>query len=312
MKLRITVDIFSGLPNPSWVLEDADQVAALLERFDATPVAFTEPGAVPVRLGLRAVHVERLDTDAAAAARGPGLPVLIVAPGAGADADAAARLAEDLVNTAPAGPRTAAAATGRLSSELQDHIIDEIRQWRAAPGGGQPRSSGSRPGPAAPGAVALGQIICPYDTVAFAPAFWNDPAHILRNNCYNYASNIRNDTFAQPGRAHGYTIPAACTGLQVATGALADGYRADGNCQPPTATNRWVVAMVTGTFPGGKRDFHWYRRQTEGFWGHKPGTSAAVNVDNSGHVINNPETCDRGVYTEWNGYYLSSNAVTIG
>jgi len=28
-------------------------------------------------------------------------------------------------------------------------------------------------------------------------------------------------------------------------------------------------------------------------------------------VINDPEHCDRGNYTEWGGYYLSSNAVEI-
>jgi hypothetical protein len=311
MKLRITVDIFSGRPNPSWDLDDADQVAELLARFEATPAAFTEPGSVPSKLGLRAVRVERLsDRPADDAAQATGLPdLLIVAPGTRADTAAAARLAEDLVKTAPAG--ATAELPQQLSPELQDYIVGEIRQWPAAPGGGdQQRSSDSTPGPA-PGPSRLGVIVCAFDTATWSPASWNDPTHILRNNCYNYASNIRSDTFAQPGRDHGYIIPATCTGPQVAGGALADGYRADGNCQPATATNRWVVAMVTGTFPDGTRDYHWYRRQTEGFWGHKPGETSAVNVDNSGHVITDPETCDRGSYTEWNGYYLSSNLVTI-
>jgi hypothetical protein len=313
MKLRITVDIFSGRPNPSWVLEDADQVAELLERFEAAPAAFTEPGSVPSKLGLRAVRVERLSDHPDDAAQAPSLPdLLIVAPATRADTAAAAQLAEDLVKTAPAShPLATADAPQQLTQELQDHIIGEIRRWPTAPGGEQQRSSGSGPGPIAPGAGGLGDIVCPYDTAAFAPGDWNDPVHILRNNCYNYASNLRNDTFAQPGHAHGYTIPVTCTGPDVATGALRDGYRADGTCQPATATNRWVVAMVTGTFPDGTRDFHWYRRQTEGFWGHKPGESAAVNLDNSGRVITDPETCDRGFYTEWNGYYLSSNLVTI-
>jgi len=242
MKLRITIDIFSGLPNPSWVLGDAKQVADLLERLEASPSASTSPHEVPSKLGLRAVHVERLDDRPPAAAQGPGL--WVVAPGTAADPAAAAQLAEDLVNTAPAGPLATADTLLQLPPELQEYVIGEIRQWPTNPGSDQ-RSSGSGP-LIAPPAPELGQIICPYDTVTFAPASWNDRAHILLNNCYNYASNIRNDTFAQPGWKHGYRIPPACTLDQVAQGARADGYRADGNCQPPTATNRWLVALVAG------------------------------------------------------------------
>ena len=49
-------------------------------------------------------------------------------------------------------------------------------------------------------------------------------------------------------------------------------------------------------------DFHWYRKNAEGFWSHKPGGTAVRNIDNSGVIIHDPETCDRGGYTEFCGY----------
>src|SRR5439155_2191799 len=37
----------------------------------------------------------------------------------------------------------------------------------------------------------------------YEPAWWNVPARQPYNNCYNYATNYRTNTFAQPGRAAG-------------------------------------------------------------------------------------------------------------
>ena len=53
-----------------------------------------------------------------------------------------------------------------------------------------------------------------------------------------------------------------------------------------------VVALVIR--PG--RDFHWYRQDQNGNWSHKPGSTAATNLDNSGNVITDPRTADTGNY----------------
>ena len=58
-------------------------------------------------------------------------------------------------------------------------------------------------------------------------------------------------------------------------------------------------------------DYHWYRHQRGGFWGHKPGSTAARNVDNSNVVIANPETCTRGGYTDFCGYFYAGRSVVI-
>jgi hypothetical protein len=90
----------------------------------------------------------------------------------------------------------------------------------------------------------------------------------------------------------------------VTKAALADGCHRRFDCFPDQEAPRRLVALVVA--PG--FDYHWYRIHTkaEGFWGHKPGGTAARNVDNSGRVIWNPETCDRGPYTEFCGYFYTS------
>ena len=129
----------------------------------------------------------------------------------------------------------------------------------------------------------------------YEPAWWNDAGQKqFGNNCYNYSTNYRTDTFAQPGLAAGaeYT---ALTCASVRPAAIADDLIA-----APTANNRCpkeghLVALVIA--PG--FDFHWYRKGRNGYWTHKPGGTPATNVDNSGHLIPDPRTADRGPYVNF-------------
>ena len=43
----------------------------------------------------------------------------------------------------------------------------------------------------------------------------------------------------------------------------------------------------------------------------QPGGTAARNVDNSNNLITNPETADRGPYTEFHGYFYAGKSVII-
>ena len=52
-----------------------------------------------------------------------------------------------------------------------------------------------------------------------------------------------------------------------------------------------------------QHDYHWYRQNSDGTWSHKPGTTAVRRTDNSGNHIIDPETCDRGLYTNFLGFY---------
>ena len=65
-----------------------------------------------------------------------------------------------------------------------------------------------------------------------------------------------------------------------------------------------IVALVVAEEPGFK-DYHWYRRDSNGMWSHKPGSTPARNTDNSGLLISSPETCDRRPYRIFCGYFHS-------
>jgi hypothetical protein len=147
---------------------------------------------------------------------------------------------------------------------------------------------------------------CAYEVSRFNPGFWNAATVVGRNNCYNYARNWRTDTFAQPGRAHGAQASAMeCP--DVTQAALADGLKHRCDCLPDSEYPRRLMALVVA--PGG--DYHWYRRQEGGFWGHKPGHTPARNTDNNGALVVNPETAARGWYTDFCGYFYAGRSVVI-
>jgi hypothetical protein len=141
---------------------------------------------------------------------------------------------------------------------------------------------------------------CPCAPV-YEPAWWNDAAtggtRQFHNNCYNYACNYRTDTYAQPGRAGG-TPPSSITCPGVKPAVLSDALV---NYSPNPSTGLKcpgkgnLVAIVI--WPNW--DFHCYRLGNNGFWSHKPGSNPVTNLDNSGKVITDPRTCDRGRYTDF-------------
>lgn len=137
----------------------------------------------------------------------------------------------------------------------------------------------------------------------YSPAYWNDGGTIqYNNNCYNYGNNKKTDTFAQPGRAAGIILswPTDMNCTAVENGAVADGVEvlpASGVCPDDKDKVGLVVA------PGW--DYHWYRLDCGGMWSHKPGSTQATNLDNSGNPIASPETADRGAYTDFCGYFCS-------
>ncbi len=129
----------------------------------------------------------------------------------------------------------------------------------------------------------------------YEPAWWNDGGQKQgNNNCYNYATNYRSDTFAQPGQASG-AMYTQLTCASVRPGAIADGL-----INSPRANNKCpkeghLVALVI--WPG--VDFHWYRKGRNGHWSHKPGSTPVTNLDNSNNLISDPRTADRGGYTSF-------------
>jgi len=52
------------------------------------------------------------------------------------------------------------------------------------------------------------------------------------------------------------------------------------------------------------RDYHWYRQNNDGTWSHKCGTYEVKNTDEVDKVIINPEECNRGIYTNFAGFFI--------
>jgi len=131
---------------------------------------------------------------------------------------------------------------------------------------------------------------------AYEPLWWGDANwNVMElNNCYNYATNYRTETFAQPGKAHNAMYDFFdCQSLKQAAVAdkLIDFPRLDNNCP----TKGHLVALVID--PGW--DYHWYRKDNTGYWSHKLGSSPAIHFDNSGNLIADPRDANRGNYTNF-------------
>lgn len=120
------------------------------------------------------------------------------------------------------------------------------------------------------------------------------------------------NTFAQPGRAAGAeAVWPSC--YHVHNAAVADGL------EPISDYPSYVMGFKTGVAlvvdPGSSTrnpDYHWYRLDGDGTWSHKPGQTAATNRDNSGNVITDPRTANRGNYSIFCGFYMLWNDIAEG
>jgi hypothetical protein len=283
MALRITVDVFSGRPNP--VIKLDDQAAAeVLERLrPAGRLQKREAVAPPESiLGYRGLILEQVGK------RAERLPERFrVVDGKLFGRRLAHRTADPNVEDFICG------STGPLRLvPLEDRVLALLREqierrreidWTKWP-------------PKKPNWPVRVRCRC---APLYEPDWWNDAAaggtKQDNNNCYNYATNYRTDTFAQPGLASGqmYPLPFSCAGVRPAAirDDLIDNPGADNRCPE----EGHLVALVVG--PG--FDFHWYRKGRNGLWTHKPGGDPVTNLDNSGALISDPRTADRGAYTDF-------------
>lgn len=303
--LRIEVDLFSGRPNPVWIVTEERDVKAILDACQSGRKAIAKPGKGFSGLGLREVRVETLADEGS---RIRGIPArFALASTAAADPKLSAELAARAVETMPlrSDIRLVEHELTPLSAKLRDLILGRV--------GDIVRQPGPPPPPPKPTSNPLIDTTkdskcqnCEYEISQFNPAFWNDSTQ-TQNNCYNYARNWKTNTFAQPGRAHGAgTSIMQCN--TVTNAAMADGLKKRCNpCLPASEFPRRLMALVIDP----DWDYHWYRHQRGGFWGHKPGQTAARNYDNSNVIITNPETCNRGGYTDFCGYFYAGKSVVI-
>jgi hypothetical protein len=272
MPLRITIDIFSGRPNP--VIEvRGKQATEILNRLGPGRAISRPEVALMLRphLGYRGLIVEQVGTESrrfpskfravSGAILGPNLARM-----------AADQNFEDFLLNAR-GPLGVA----KLARGFPAYLTREVARFRAEKF--RPLHKMRR----------LRRCRCAPE---YEPAWWNDGGQKqFGNNCYNYSTNYRTDTFAQPGRAAG-AMYTALTCASVRPAAVADDLIAKPGARNRCPEEGHLVALVIA--PGW--DFHWYRKGENGMWSHKPGSTPATNVDNSGHLIPDPRTADRGPY----------------
>jgi hypothetical protein len=293
MAIRVTLHVFSGRPNPTWVL-DSKQTTDLVALLQAaqSPSNVKPPGALG-RLGYRGFSIEGtlpLDTGRLSE------PLSLF-------------IHEGIVDHGPTSP-----AYIEDQPALERHLLDSgVNALHPDVATHVESSITSPPLAFTAQMLNLAAAGCPVCTAADAPIYnpgaWNTPSVQPVNNCYNYANDHPTGTFAQPGRATGHPIPQggiSCGGVQPS--AQSDGLIAAPNFAAPLVPGSgWYVALVV--WPG--NDYHWYRQDHSGCWSHKPGQTAVRNTDQNGASIADPRTAARGPYTAFCTYMITKRSVTI-
>ncbi len=312
--LEVELDIFSGVPNPTWMLSES-QAKELYDRLRSDPAQMTPARTTSQRLGLgcRGLIVRRIKTDdgawdkAVSRARKPFPDEFRL----GLKRTRGDLAADWLLNTA--GPQGA-----RISDEVLEVAYGGVKLVPRARGPRDPSAKIAR------GRVEEAEVavdvpyeigaeehetwwVCPSNYFSANAQFFNEPGHVSRNNCYCFASNHRADVrSARPGQRGGRPAQS------LSCGSVVDGLRADGwkdGCEPN------VLTIVLVIWPG--VDYHFYRLVTGSpywWWGHKPGGTPAKYTDDCGHSIFQyqgkgyaPNNICRGSYTDFCGYFYQNN-----
>lgn len=307
--LQVTLDIFSSRPNPSWILEP-QEAQEILKEIARHRGVVTEVNAGYQGLGYRGLILEALSDDIPIRY---GLPSTFeIANGASAYESKGLEVAERLISGMPNATLRAQGTDQAVDFDenLQEQLLRHLGSFPSLEPLSELDSTHIGELSAMMATPRDADATCTVENAPYKPEFWNNPDYLKLNNCYNYAVNIRTDTFAQPGRATGrYPYLKLCD--QLTDAVLSDGSRKRFDCLPDTEKPRYIMALVLCPLI----DCHWYRKHREGFWGHKPGVKRVRNTDNSGQVILNPETCDRTSgwppYTEFCGYFYRPKSVKV-
>ena len=305
--LRITADVFSGRPAPEWIITDEQEARTTLKEIAKNRSIVAESASAEAGLGFRGFTIEPLSDELAQDFEVPAS--MYMAAGASATSAKANEIAERLIGLMSSAQSSREASA--LGEQLPlDEMLQNFLRQQLEPSSRLSVSDVRESSQMTVEASSEQAAACIHETVPYNPGFWNNnPVILNNNNCYNYASNKRTDTFAQPGLGCG-KIYTKINCVEVTKASLCDGLHKQFDCFPASEAPRYLVALVIAPGPG-IVDFHWYRLMKEGFWAHKPGGTKVRNTDNSGKVITNPATCDRGPYTNFCGYFYTCKSQKI-
>src|SRR5262245_41278596 len=232
--LKITLDVFSGRHNPQWILA-GDEARSILQTVANTPATIEHADPATLGLGYRGFIVDMMSDDLHRELRMPAsFRIFPSGP-------SAVQLIDVIVRTTSAA---------RFHPSLEDLRMDDLRSFLVQAS----RESALKVlSPRALDPTRLQHILdlirryldwlrrggCSHEEVLFDPTFWNGPAHVDLNNCYNFATNRRTDTFAQPGRASGHPSSTIdCDHVRAA--AILDGAVQAPPCPPDDQAPRYL------------------------------------------------------------------------
>lgn len=293
----ITLDVFSGRPNPTWKLNEKD-AKKFVERFASKSVVDAESIESP--LGYRGFSIE-----ASSDIKLPdNIPSKFHVGGTLSDDTKTKSFKNPLLTLDETDDATKWLLTkseNAINPEVLAYVKDTLKKQKKGFKEETPKEIIKD--------IHLEKLAaaspCIIQNTGYSPTFWNDPAYITLNNCYAYAMNNRSNTFPQPGRRSGHPLTAAPTCSNVKTASNWDG------CKSTCDGGNKLVALVI--WPG--MDYHWYRKHSQGFWGHKPGQTAARNVDSLNRIIDGttltPFNCARGPYTIFCSYLYSPTGMLV-
>ena len=162
----------------------------------------------------------------------------------------------------------------------------------------------------------------------YEPKKWNDNSNIKRShNCYSYMLNnqsrclenlcqIGNCKYInpQPGHHSGVTLfvdtdKTTCDKLEMRM--MSDNPRIENSDLKTKCKNGFYK---TGLSVDPRKQYHFYRQDSNGYWSHKDGGKIATNIDASNQLILDPAHANRDYtkynYKDWCGYYCVPNQNT--
>lgn len=316
--LQVEIDVFSGMPNPTFELTEKEE-KALLDRISAEPsqVSAVADTTENFGLGYRGVIVRQIKSDTGHWSKEKRPKSLIIPGEIVVRPDALPmefRLGSKTLKTESAADWLLKISEKKhlaISDDVRDVLHEGVillpptREALEPPAETKGEVDESKGPQAAPkGATWWACNSAYYNANAW---LFNKPEYVTRNNCYCFASNhLANVRYALPGRRGGRPATLiTCAGV-------IDGLRADGwidGCQVNTLT----IALVI--WPN--VDYHFYRVVTNGpdwWWGHKPGGTPARYTDNSNQPLKQPLSpinCNRGSYIHFCGYFYQNNSTAF-
>lgn len=132
---------------------------------------------------------------------------------------------------------------------------------------------------------------------------WESRENVSYNNCYAYAftdMDSSRKTKPQPGFKHNLQPLTrnefSCQNLIDRVlldhpDAIFIGNSPDINYSPCGFDHHMIFLAIDNE--GENRDYHFYRRNSRGFWTHKPGSTEVYHTDAEGNIITNPYYANR-------------------